>query len=41
MTTTSKRDVYAEITTKIVEQLEKGVRPWNKPWNASSAAGRG
>jgi antirestriction protein ArdC len=39
MTTTTKRDVYAEITTKIVEQLEKGVRPWCKPWNAAHAAG--
>lgn len=34
------RDVYAEITNRIVEQLEKGVRPWAKPWNAEHAAGR-
>ena len=28
------RDLYAEVTAKIVEQLEAGVRPWAMPWNA-------
>ena len=36
----SKPDVYSRITDKIVADLEKGVRPWMKPWNAEHAAGR-
>jgi antirestriction protein ArdC len=43
MTTTSdstKKDIYASITNRIVEQLEAGTRPWLKPWNAEHAAGR-
>lgn len=39
MTATGRRDVYAEITAKIVDQLEKGVRPWARPWNGKHAAG--
>jgi antirestriction protein ArdC len=35
-----KSDVYERITTRIVDELEKGVRPWFKPWNAEHAAGR-
>lgn len=35
-----KQDVYERITTKIVADLEQGVRPWMKPWNAEHAAGR-
>jgi antirestriction protein ArdC len=35
-----KTDVYRKITDQIVAQLEKGVRPWLKPWNADHAAGR-
>lgn len=27
-----KRDIYDTITNQIIAQLEKGVRPWNKPW---------
>ena len=38
--TTERKDVYSRITTQIVEQLEKGVRPWIRPWNAEHAAGR-
>jgi len=38
--TIDRQDVYARITSQIVEQLEKGVRPWVKPWNAEHAAGR-
>ena len=34
-----KRDVYAEITNRIVADLEKGVRPWMKPWSTKHAAG--
>ena len=34
------KDIYAHITDKIVAELENGVRPWMKPWNAEHAAGR-
>jgi antirestriction protein ArdC len=35
-----KKDVYSKITDQIVSELEKGVRPWLKPWNAEHAEGR-
>jgi antirestriction protein ArdC len=35
-----RTDVYQKITDQIVSELEKGVRPWLKPWNAGHAAGR-
>jgi len=35
-----KKDVYQRITDRIVSELEQGVRPWLKPWNAEHAAGR-
>jgi antirestriction protein ArdC len=35
-----KTDVYQRVTDTIVEQLEKGVRPWFQPWHAEHAAGR-
>ena len=35
-----RQDVYERITGHIVSELEKGVRPWLKPWNAEHAAGR-
>src|SRR5271154_34642 len=38
--TTERKDVYTRITAQIVEHLEKGVRPWTRPWNAEHAAGR-
>jgi antirestriction protein ArdC len=34
-----RSDVYERITGQIVAQLEKGVRPWMKPWDAAHAAG--
>jgi len=34
------RDVYSRITDKIIADLEQGVRPWHRPWNAEHAAGR-
>ncbi len=45
MTTTTttngnRIDVYTRVTNSIIEQLERGVRPWFKPWNAENAAGR-
>jgi antirestriction protein ArdC len=35
-----RRDIYQSITDQIVTELEKGARPWFKPWNAEHAAGR-
>lgn len=35
-----RADVYARITDRIVTDLEHGVRPWVRPWNAGNAAGR-
>ena len=35
-----KADIYQRITDKIVCELEKGVMPSLKPWNAEHAAGR-
>jgi antirestriction protein ArdC len=40
MQNTERQDVYTRITSQIVADLEKGVRPWVKPWNAEHAAGR-
>jgi antirestriction protein ArdC len=41
MTSSSPRaDVYSRVTDRIVAELEQGVRPWLKPWNAEHAAGR-
>jgi antirestriction protein ArdC len=39
-TTTTRTDVYTRVTDRIVAELEAGVRPWLKPWNAEHAAGR-
>jgi antirestriction protein ArdC len=36
---TEIRDVYSRITGKIIADLEQGIRPWHKPWNADHAAG--
>lgn len=35
-----RADAYQKITDQIVSELEKGVKPWLKPWNAEHAAGR-
>ena len=41
MSATSPRaDIYTRVTAKITADLEKGVRPWLKPWNAEHATGR-
>jgi antirestriction protein ArdC len=39
-TTINRPDVYSKITDKIIADLEQGVRPWLRPWNADHAAGR-
>lgn len=35
-----RADLYARITDRIVAELEKGVRPWMKPWSAANTTGR-
>jgi len=35
-----RADVYTRVTDRIVSELEKGVRPWLKPWSAGNAADR-
>jgi antirestriction protein ArdC len=34
-TTNTKRDVYAIVTDKIIEMLDKGKIPWRQPWTKS------
>jgi antirestriction protein ArdC len=31
-----KRDLYAEVTARIVNELERGAAPWIKPWSATA-----
>ena len=31
-----KRDLYAEVSTRIVAELERGATPWIKPWSATA-----
>ncbi|MEO1193550.1 MAG: zincin-like metallopeptidase domain-containing protein [Pseudomonadota bacterium] len=35
-----RTDVYEKVTARIVKDLERGIRPWFKPWSAEHAAGR-
>ncbi len=35
-----RQDVYSRVTDKIVADLERGVRPWVKPWNAGNVEGK-
>ena len=35
--TTVRRDYRQEVTNQIIEMLEKGTAPWQKPWDAGSA----
>ena len=35
-----KANVYERITAHIVAELEKGSRPWLKPWNVEHSSGR-
>ncbi len=37
---TTRPDVYARITNRIIDDLERGVRPWLNPWSAANTAGR-
>ena len=40
MRKTNYIDIYTRITDRIIADLENGIRPWMKPWNAEHAAGR-
>jgi hypothetical protein len=40
MQNSERQDIYTRITGQIVASLEKGVRPWMKPWSGQNAAGR-
>jgi antirestriction protein ArdC len=35
MATTIKRDLYSEVTSRILAELERGAAPWIKPWSAT------
>ena len=35
-----RADIYARITNRIVADLERGVRPWVRPWGAADIVGR-
>jgi N-terminal domain of anti-restriction factor ArdC len=36
----ARADVYTRVTNRIIADLENGVRPWLKPWNADNMVGR-
>jgi antirestriction protein ArdC len=40
MSIQGQSDVYSRVTNRIVADLEKGVRPWLKPWSADNTSGR-
>jgi antirestriction protein ArdC len=33
-----KRDLYAEVSARIIAELERGAAPWVKPWSATAGA---
>ena len=33
-----RRDLYAEVSARIIAELEAGAAPWIKPWSASPGA---
>lgn len=35
-----RADLYTRVTARIIADLENGVRPWLKPWNAEHASAR-
>ena len=39
-TTSSRTDIYTRVTDRIIADLDHGVRPWMKPWNADNTSGR-
>jgi antirestriction protein ArdC len=38
--TPSRADLYSRITGKILAELERGVRPWHRPWSGANLEGR-
>ncbi len=36
----TRQDVYGRVTDRILADLERGVRPWLKPWSAANTEGR-
>lgn len=36
---TPRRDIYQEVTDRIIQQLETGVPPWVKPWSSAHRSG--
>ncbi len=34
-----RRDLYQHVTNRILEDLERGVRPWLTPWSAANVGG--
>ena len=36
----SRTDIYERITGTIIADLDRGVRPWTKPWSGGNAEGR-
>jgi antirestriction protein ArdC len=37
---TPRADFYSRVTDRVIADLEKGVRPWLRPWSAANTAGR-
>lgn len=37
MTTKERRDLYAEVAQRIIDQLDQGNIPWEQPWRAGQA----
>ncbi|MBV8771490.1 MAG: DUF1738 domain-containing protein [Deltaproteobacteria bacterium] len=35
----TRRDAAQDVTNRIIEILETGVKPWVRPWNPDEAAG--
>ena len=31
-----RRDLYSEVSTRIIQELERGAPPWIKPWSATA-----
>jgi len=39
-TEASRADLYSRVTERVIADLERGVRPWLKPWSAGNASSR-
>jgi antirestriction protein ArdC len=39
-TATPRADLYTRVTERVIADLDRGVRPWLKPWSAGHTAGR-